>query len=296
MYHSRKEFDSVIRFNGLWRSFIRNRIHVATCSLAAVWTWSHLTGSKLLMSDLFIVPITMLSIYQWNRVYDLNEDSVNSPNSVYHTSRNRNWIQHFCFISVLTVLIVSIFTGSVRGVLILTFVIFLGVLYSTPVFFFSENRLKNLTIVKNLTSALGWTLLVVFYTPIHAGSTLSSEHWVAAIMMFSAVWMVELIWDIRDLKGDAIMGVQTIPVLLGVEVTRKCVLAINFCSAVILIGSIVNGLISTLWFFLLLNHLMVNIWVLNDDEMLLNRERSHLLVGLQTLLLFSLGFFAVYLT
>lgn len=296
MYRVKKEVSSFYWFIGFLESLIRNRIHVATCSVIAAWTWSHLAGSHLLAIDLFVIPLIMLCIYQWNRLYDLGEDAINSPKSAYLTFRNKRWIKCFCLTGVIFGWTLSFVTGPIQAVFILSSVILLGAFYSMPFFSISGKRLKNLTHVKNHTSAVGWTLLVVIYPPVHSSSYLFTEHWVAAMVMFTSVWMVELIWDIRDQKGDALSGVNTIPVLQGVDSTRRWILMINGCAVLILLAVIVSGVISAVWLFILLNNLLIYIWITRNVQILSKRDESHLLVAMQTLLLVSLGLLVVHLT
>lgn len=290
----KRKTSHAYRFNDYLQPLIQNRVHIAICSAAAVWTVSLLTGSQILNIDLFIVPVMMVCIYQWNRLFDLNEDLINSPKRAYLTFINKKRIKYFCYSSAASGLILSFITGPFHSVLILGSVILLGVFYSTPFFSISKKRLKNLMFVKNLTSAMGWTLLTVIYPLLHSGSSLSPEHWYAAITMFTSVWIVELLWDIRDKKGDAKSGVKTIPVMMGVRATRYWILMINSSAILIILGGFSLGTLDVIWLFLLLNNILIYIWTTRQTKTLYSRNLSHLLVGMQTLLLVTLGFYAFY--
>jgi 4-hydroxybenzoate polyprenyltransferase len=295
-YRLKTEKISSFRIFDYLKSMIRNRIHVTVCSAAAAWTWSQLTGSQILTIDLVVVPLTMACIYQLNRIFDLNEDSINSPAAADSTQLYRNWIIYFCLSAGLFVLILSFASGSITGVLILSTVICLGIFYSMPLFSITGRRLKNFTLIKNLTSAAGWTLLVVFYPPIHAGYELIAGHWVASMVMFTTVWMVELIWDIRDQKGDALSGVNTIPVLQGVDSARQWIMIINTCAVLLLLVVFASGYISAIWLLILFNNFLIYAWIPQEGTVIYNRKWSHLLVGMQTMILVALGIYAVFLT
>lgn len=287
--------DSVSIVKGTVAALGRNRIHVAACALVAVWPWSQLTGSELLFVDLFIVSLTIACIYQWNRLYDLNEDSINCPISATLAFKNRLWIKFISIIGLIFSLGLSLFTGSFQGFLILSFFILLGICYSLPFFPYSGKRLKDYTLLKNLTSALGWMLLVVFYPALHSGSALTVQHGVAAVIMFTAVWMVELIWDIRDIKGDVQSGIITIPVLLGTEASMRLVTTINVCSVGLLLYCYIFGIIEPQWLTLMMNNILIQTWIYRGFTNRYSRAWSHVLVTLQTLLLLFLGVFNRYL-
>lgn len=293
MYGLKKERSAILRPSEYVVPFIRNRGHVATCSAASVWCWSQLTGSSLIAADLIIVPVIMVCIYQWNRLYDLDEDLINSPVRAKLTILYKVAFKYLCPVGTVLVIILALHTGSTHAVIILITVVFLGFLYSTPFVSITQKRLKNLTVVKNLTSALGWTLLVVFYPAIHAGIPIGVDHWISSFMMFAAVWMVELIWDVRDQEGDAMAGVQTIPVLMGVDASRRWILIINSFSVLILLIGFLSGVVTALWLFLLLNNILIYGWVTWNRDVLHSRDWSHSLVGLQTVLLVLLGLYAV---
>ena len=186
----------------------------------------------------------------------------------------------------------SVATGRPESVLLLLLVGLLGFFYSTPVSVGDSQlniRLKNIFILKNLTSGVGWISLVVFYPAIHMGIAIRAGHWLAAGVMLAAVCIVELIWDIRDQEGDKLAGVRSVPVLKGFKRTRRLILLINSLSALGVVVAYNMGWVPAFWLFILLNNLLVFIWISKGESWLTDRGRSHILVGLQTLLLILLG-------
>ena len=140
--------------------FIRNRVHVVTCSFAAVWGWGKLTGTQLLPEDLLTVPLAIACIYSWNRLHDFREDLINSPIAARLAIKSRSAIQSFCMVAVPISLGLSLLRGEKWAVSLLIFVMIMGFLYSTPILQHSPTkRLKNIFLVKNLISILGWSLI-----------------------------------------------------------------------------------------------------------------------------------------
>jgi 4-hydroxybenzoate polyprenyltransferase len=280
---------------------IHNRWHVALCSAVAAWTWAQVTGYSPAGTDLLVIPLVMLCIYQWNRTFDAKEDAANTTSRSGLSIRQMIMVRWLCMGGFVLGIALSWQSAGNAAVFILMTVVLLGLLYSTPLAGSAGRRLKNIFVVKNLTSALGWTLLVVAYPVVHAGEPFSLTHGMAAWVMFSSVWMVELIWDIRDRRGDAIAGVRTVPVLLGTNTALGWVHAVNTTSAIVLIAALAAGLLPVIWAIVLANNILVGYWSRKFRDATTTppatdaRIRSHQLVGIQTILLFGLGMAAMVL-
>ena len=276
--------------------FIRNRVHVVTCSFAAVWGWGKLTGTQLLPEDLLTVPLAIACIYSWNRLHDFREDLINSPIAARLAIKSRSAIQSFCMVAVPISLGLSLLRGEKWAVSLLIFVVIIGFLYSTPLSQHSpRKRLKNIFLVKNLISILGWSLLTVVYPAAHSGASINVHHWFAFMVMSATVFIVEIIWDIRDLDGDQQAGIKTIPVELGVTAAIQWVVAINSFSALITLGGLYFGVLPLTWLFVLVNNLLVAVWIWpGGRKILIQRVWSHTLVAFQTVLLICLGLLAVF--
>ena len=115
------------------------------------------------------------------------------------------------------------------------------------------------------------------------------------MVMSATVFIVEIIWDIRDLDGDQQAGIKTIPVELGVTAAIQWVVAINSFSALITLGGLYFGVLPLTWLFVLVNNLLVAFWIWpGGRKILIQRVWSHTLVAFQTVLLICLGLLAVF--
>ena len=268
----------------------RNRLHVVICSMAAVWGWASLTGTPLLPEDLFIVPMAMASIYLWNRVCDTREDSLNVPQDALKAIEAKRGITATCMICAAAGMAIGLVRGEKWASLLILLVLSLGFFYSTPVRS-SGRRLKNLFLTKNLVSSFGWAVLTVIYPVAHAGVTFTLEHALVFAAMFVAVWTVEIFWDIRDVVGDRIAAVNTIPVLLGVGVARVWIVVINLaCLCAVLYGSS-TGNLSIWWFLVTANSTLAVVFAYCGTQLIQRRRAwSDTLVVFQTVLLLWMGF------
>jgi 4-hydroxybenzoate polyprenyltransferase len=273
-----------------WRSvlewFIRNKLHVAACSLAATWAWGRMLGTPPLMVDLFVVPVVVLSIYQWNRLTDVREDTVNCPDELAAAEQARGLIRVSCLLGALFALGGALLVGRAAGAIVVLIGLLLGWLYG----FRSGAEtlgLKRLFGIKNVSSAFGWTLVTVLYPGLHSGASLRAGLWLAAACMFLAVWTVEVLWDIRDVRGDTVAGVPSLPVVLGAPAARRLAHAGNLLIVALVGTAVVTRTLPAIWALILVNPLITFVWLRLGNEA--GRGWSHLLVLMQTLLLFGLG-------
>jgi 4-hydroxybenzoate polyprenyltransferase len=164
-------------------------------------------------------------IYGLNKLTDFKEDMINSP----ERARTIKKIETIFKFSVLISFILSLILGFLDNILtlpVLFFPLFLGILYSVKL---TKNfpRLKDITGVKNITIALSWAvvsaLLPVIYVS-HRGIVLIL---LVFYFFFFKSYINSIIFDIRDIEGDRMSGVRTIPVSLGREKTKLLLLVLN---------------------------------------------------------------------
>jgi 4-hydroxybenzoate polyprenyltransferase len=244
----------------------------------------------MLYADLLVVPLVVACVYQWNRITDESEDAINCPNELAVAEYRYRGILTFCVLGLLGSLALSILTGRAAVASLVAVAFFSGLLYSSYPgrHRFGRFRLKRFLFLKNWSSALGWALITVIYPVLHAREEAPPGLWVAFVTMFLAVWTVELIWDLRDSAGDAIAGVQSIPVVFGPKAAQGFAHATNLAALLVVFTGGVIGLVPKVWPLFLVNFALTCAYLIfvRPDW---GRTPSHVLVSLQTLLLFALG-------
>ena len=273
------------------------RLHISLFTLAAVWGWSRLFATQVLPEDYLIAPLIMSCVYLWNRAWDLQEDSINCPDSTRHFERAR----HFILALAPLIGVVCIGLAALRGPLLaplaLVVILLVGFAYSAPFLPGRPNRrLKDFCHVKNLTSALGWVVLVTLYPALHAAGPLSAAYLLGSVILFLAVWTVEIIWDIRDVEGDRQAGVITLPVALGPAGANRWIWGLNILGAITILAGLGLKLLPQAWYLALVNNALIAGWArLGADRLQQGRFWSHGLVVAQTGLIAAAGFLALWL-
>jgi len=166
--------------------------------------------------DWYIVNLT-------NRIVDLREDQANRISGTHFSRHHRQTL----LILTLTLLITSLFGVHLVNPAITPLRVaghLLGILYNWPLIP-GRRRLKDLYFWKNTASAMGF-MITVFGYPL---ATMASApgpmvfppgiDWrtvaFTAIFFFLFEISYEVIYDLRDVKGDELAGVRTYPVVHG---------------------------------------------------------------------------------
>jgi len=213
-----KQFDNIISF------FISTSLFLAINGSFKVF-FSGLLFDFFSFNMVLITFLTTFSTYGLNKLTDLKEDSINTPERAKAIKK----IELFFKLSVVVSFFLSLILGFFESIFtlpVLLFPLLLGILYSVRL---SSNfpRLKDITGVKNLTIALSWAVGSTFLPAIYL-----SEKKIALILLifylfFLKSYINSVIFDVRDIEGDRLSGVRTIPVFLGLARTKNLLLFLN---------------------------------------------------------------------
>jgi 4-hydroxybenzoate polyprenyltransferase len=187
--------------------------------------FSGLLFNTFALNIVIITFLTTFSTYGLNKLTDLKEDLINTPERATDIKK----IELIFKISVALSFFLSLVLGFLESILtlpILLFPLLLGILYSVRL---SRKipRLKDISGVKNFTIALSWAvgstfLPLIYLTNIKIGFIL-----LVFYFFFIKSYINSIIFDIRDIEGDIISGVRTIPVFLGREKTKLLLIILN---------------------------------------------------------------------
>ena len=200
------------------RWLVRNKLHVAACSLAATWAWGRMMGTPALWVDLFVVPALVLSIYQWNRLTDVREDAVNCPDELAAAEQARGLIRVSCLLGVLFALAGALLVGRAAGVLVVLIGLLLGWLMDSarerdrwPERAVRHEEREQCLRLDARDRALPWPSLRCW----------PRSAILARRLHVPGVWTLEVLWDLRDVRGDTVAGVPSLPVVLGAPAARR---------------------------------------------------------------------------
>jgi len=161
--------------------------------------------------SLVVLPFfACLLIYSINRITDGEEDAINLPDRIRFPHRIR------IILLVVSLVFYVFFLMIVLQKNLLSFAV--GLLPLVIAFLYSVFRLKRVFVLKNIliAAALGASVLIVpaYY------ENWTVICWMIFLFFFLMLFINTIIFDIKDIRGDSIFGIKTLPVRIGVPTTK----------------------------------------------------------------------------
>ncbi|ASJ04466.1 hypothetical protein A3L01_03470 [Thermococcus barossii] len=167
----------------------------------------------------------VFSVYGINKLTDIREDEVNNPERVGYVKRVAKALRYSVVVSLVLAVLLSALTSPL-AVLVVLFPIVAGTLYSIRLLP-GYPRLKDITGVKNLIIAITWANGTAFLPYLVTGGVELQRVALIYYFFFMKSMVNTMLFDVRDIEGDRINGIQTIPVKLGLERSRALLLLLN---------------------------------------------------------------------
>jgi 4-hydroxybenzoate polyprenyltransferase len=186
---------------------------------------------------LFAAFLVTFAVYGLNKYTDRAEDSINRPETLPRAS------SYYLVFSIVS-MIVGFSIGLLEGILsfvVLCAPVIIGVIYSVKIST-SIPRLKEIVGIKSLVVALSWAL---------TGSLLPDSLYsaklqiivVVFVYIFIRVLVGTILCDVLDKKGDLASGVETIPIRLGRNKTKKLLILLNSLGMLLAIYCMAAGIL-----------------------------------------------------
>ncbi|MFA5930123.1 MAG: UbiA family prenyltransferase [Candidatus Micrarchaeia archaeon] len=193
-----------------------------------------------ILAMLACVFFVTLGSYGFNSVTDFQEDSVNKPLSQINTGR-KTWRDILNFSLACKLLAVASAYFISWAVLAAVSIILLGSFFysSTPL---GGGRLKDMLIIKNITIALLWSVLLLL--PMLAwGASIPLAFLAVVFFVFTHDFISSVLSDLKDVEGDRQAGIKTFPSVYGERNTLALLASANILGlAAILAGWMFLGL------------------------------------------------------
>lgn len=161
---------------------------------------------------LFFIPFSAtLLIYNFNRFTDSHEDIINIPERVQFSRRFGRPI----LILSSFIYMVAIFLAFQRNFLTLA----MSLMPVISAFIYSYFRFKKIFLVKNILVAASWGFSVLL---VGAYFQIFDLFLFMVYLFFTLQFLVNvIIFDVKDLKGDSLYKIKTLPGEIGLDNTKK---------------------------------------------------------------------------
>jgi len=283
--------------------FFRNKLHLSLLSALGAASWSMYFNIPLNGWAVFSVFLLTFSIYQDNRLTDDIEDAVNNPEGLKNALKNQDLITIITFYLVSFITLLIAFQFGQTAFWTTALIIVIGFLYNHKCFPASlsrrlngARRLKDIYIVKNLTPPLDWATALIFLPLIYGGYSLSLKAWICWGYMFICAFFIEVMWDMRDRRGDLLSNIKTIANTFSFLHTKQFLIITSLISGLLLFYCTYTDILPASTYFLLVNNLAVIViaTMYNENKESFMRKISDFTIVLATALFLSFGLIAFY--
>lgn len=283
--------------------FFRNKLHLSLLSSLGAASWSLYFDIPVNGWAVLTVFFLTFSIYQDNRLTDEGEDATNDPEGLKNAIRHEALITYATFYLLSLVSLVTAFQFGQPAFLTTALVILIGFLYNHKCFppFLSRRlngarRLKDIYIVKNLTPPIDWATALVFLPLFFEGEALSLKAWICWGYVFICAFFVEVMWDMRDHRGDRMSGIKTIANTLSFAQTKRFLIVTSLISGLLLLYFTSSENLPASTYYLLANNVAVIVIasLYKENKTAFMRRISDYTILLASVLFVSFGLIAFY--
>lgn len=225
---------------------------VGIAGVGMIYTSCLIQGLEPLVPVLAIMMLVPFSVYNMNRKTDEEEDSINRQDRYSFTKKFEKPLFYGALLAYLGAGMIAAHYGLIAIVVTLVPLI-AGIFYSMPILprCLGYRRLKEIPVMKNLVVGGSWSMILVLLPVVTTGAPVTLETCLCLLFFFTYAFIASSLPDMRDREGDALAGVRTIPVLIGVQRTKGVLGLMNWTTACVVvmlgIGALIPPLIAALY-------------------------------------------------
>ena len=169
--------------------------------------------------------LVVYSVYSINKLTDREEDAVNTPERSIFVEGNERFLLTLAIASYIAALLLGLIESPLAaGILLVPFLS--GIAYSTnSLSIIGIPRLKDIFLVKSFIVAFSWAVCAAFLPALQLYDP--AKLCFIFPFFFIKVFINTVLFDVRDVEGDTLNSVKTIPVVMGIKRTRQALLIIQ---------------------------------------------------------------------
>ena len=227
-------YERLLKDLNLLDIIIYGSIYLSLGAAATMYASCLLLGLPPSPALMFIAFSSTFAIYNFNRLTDKKEDVINHPERYKF---NIKYGHTFMEIAVLIYAISFLLTAQkgIFALLVLLFPLVMGGLYSIKLPSLHRRihgkekyaRLKDIPLVKSLTATTAWTVSMTFLPIFYFSTNIGLSVLFVFLLIFGRFLISSIAFDIRDIEGDKLHGIHTIPVIWGVKKSKEILIIIN---------------------------------------------------------------------
>lgn len=231
----------------LWKTLAflsRSNFLIFLSSLSLIYIISNLVKLNIPILAFFISPMFLFSFHTLNNFSEKRAQEINEPAQQIFIEKNKKWLKTISFIFLNFSIILS-FIYSIYAGIFLFFASLLGILYLIP------SPLLKIPCSKDLFTASAWAILSTWFYQIISSDFTIIKTAISLSFFFLVFLCRAIIYDLKDLQGDRMVGKETIPIYFGL---KKSIVLFNIslflCILILFLGYMLKVLNNMPFFWL----------------------------------------------
>ncbi|MFC6615795.1 UbiA family prenyltransferase [Halopenitus salinus] len=193
-----------------------------------------------------VVGLVAFAVYGGDRITDAESDAISSPGQSAFVKRHETALSVLSATAYGLAIALSVLGGPDALAITLMPGAF-WILYATdwlPAVGTHVKRLKDVLVVNSTIVALAWAIAVVLLPMAFVDAPLTPAVAVVFVYFLVDTFVNTEIPNVADRKGDAAIGVSTLPVVFGVDGTRRILYGIDVALIGFLLWAFYHGLLA----------------------------------------------------
>ena len=206
----------------------------------------------------FLTLLYIHAMHIFNRFFDKGASSYNDPERAAFLRKHRTVLIISGLSAISTALAVS-FAIGIASFFALAGLSFLGITYSIPFIpkrFRLKNRyskIKDIPGSRSLSESLGWLAVIILLPILNAHIIAWPSVITAGLVVFLLSFTRAAFFDILQVQGDLIVGIETLPITLGEKNTIRLLKSTLFSTTIILVSAPIFSLVGYFSLFILIS-------------------------------------------
>ncbi len=240
---------------GGWRSlarsvaetFVVSNLNLCLGAVLLAYANATLGGYGMTVGSAALSGLYLFPVYVLNQLNDLQTFKHNEPEKTWFYHRWRGVMGGSAAMAAVLGIALAFLLGTAVG-LIYVFAMLMGLAYTVKWFpktnMIRIHRLKDIPASKDVFTGAGWAVATVVLPAVAwAGEVNMAAGSIAFIFTFTLVYIRSVLSDIRDIRGDRLVGRETIPIMIGVDGAKVFLALVTAGMASLLVSSAGGGLV-----------------------------------------------------
>jgi len=242
-----------------WRFFLKSNLYVATGAGSLSYTSSLLQQVEPQFTYFFVAFFYVYAMHLLNHFTD-KASKLNDPIQTMFYGRHRRFLLVTGVLSALAALGLGAYLGPLPFIFVLA-MSGIGLMYSFKIIperlakATGISRLKEIPGSKTMFTAVAWGVLAALIPVVCSDQGTSGATAIAFFFVAGMIFIRSGLFDLLAIEGDRVVGKETLPIVLGKELTFKLLYFSSIAFIAMLVGAAWGGVIPSLGYILSLSGL-----------------------------------------